>query len=762
MRFRLFSANCLNLMSNCEYPNEAVVTDADSIKKAVSHDYVCATYRNNYRKSENFIESDCLPVDCDNIHSDDPEEWIQPSDVAEAFPGVAFAVHYSRNHMKPKDGKAARPKFHVLFPIKKITDGDAYKVMKMRVSAFFPFFDPNALDIARVFVGTPSPEVEIIDGDMTVDTFLEEEEDFDAGMESGTYGDLVIPQGSRNSTMARYAVRILKRFGDTEEAHAKYLDIATKCVPPLEGKELENIWKSGQRFYNTKIKTQEGYIPPEQYDVEPSLVPDDYSDVGQAMVLAREYSDKLRYSPATDFIVFNGSYWEESKPKAQGIAQELTARQLLEAKQSVKKGALAMAENGTVGLITPGGGNKAYGKMNPSQKRIFEKYEDSECYLKYVIRHRDSKYITSALKEAQPMLEIDHRALDSNEFLLNTPSATYDLREGASEPYPHNPEDFITKQTSVDPDDDGMDAWLEAVNLFFQGDAELVAYVQKIAGLVAIGKVHLEALIIAYGEGSNGKSTFWNTIARVLGTYSGNISADALTAGCKRNIKPEMAEAKGKRLLIAAELEEGTRLSTSTVKQLCATDDIYAEKKYKAPHAFTPTHTLVLYTNHLPRVSALDTGTWRRLIVIPFNARIEGKSDIKNYADYLFEHSGGAVLSWIMEGAKQVIKEKYNPEKPQVVKDAIQGYRENNDWLSQFLEDCCEVGETYTAKSSEVYTTYRGYCQQYGEYVRSTTDFYTALDQAGFERHRTKAGVTVMGLRLKTDYLEDPSEDFLE
>ena len=47
-------------------------------------------------------------------------------------------------------------------------------------------------------------------------------------------------------------------------------------------------------------------------------------------------------------------------------------------------------------------------------------------------------------------------------------------------------------------------------------------------------------------------------------------------------------------------------------------------KKYKDPFSFVPSHTLVLYTNHLPKVGAIDAGTWRRLIVIPFNAKIEG------------------------------------------------------------------------------------------------------------------------------------------
>ena len=55
------------------------------------------------------------------------------------------------------------------------------------------------------------------------------------------------------------------------------------------------------------------------------------------------------------------------------------------------------------------------------------------------------------------------------------------------------------------------------------------------------------------------------------------------------------AEVKGKRLLIAAEMQEGARLNDSTVKQLCSTDDVFAEKKYKDPFSFKPCHTLVVW-----------------------------------------------------------------------------------------------------------------------------------------------------------------------
>lgn len=752
MRFTLYRSNCLEVPENCTYPHKVEVTGKDSLIEAVKHDYVCAEYQGNYRSNDNFIGSDCLPVDCDNDHSDDPEEWVYPSDVATAFPSVAFAVHYSRNHMKTKGGKAARPKFHVFFAIDRVTEPGQYSEIKKLVNTIFPYFDTKALDAARFFFGTKEPEVEIFDGPMTLTTFLADD-DFDANMDSGSYGDIVIPEGSRNATLSHYAGRILKRFGNTDEAHKHFAEVAACCQPPLEQSELDSIWRSAQRFYG-KVAAQEGYIPPEQYNQDLQLKPSDYSDVGQATVLAREYEGKLRYSPSTDFLVYNCRFWEESKPKAQAVAQELTTRQLEEAETEIKKATDEMMKNGAWELLASMGPKKAAMAFSSEQARSFQKYENATTYRNYAIKRRDSKYITAALKEADPMVEIDQRQLDADEFLLNTPSATYDLRIGLPSAHEHTPADFITKQTTVDPSDEGMDIWQDALETFFCGDNELIDYVQEIAGLSAIGKVCVEGLIIAYGEGRNGKSTFWNRLSRVLGTYSGNMSADTLTVGCKRNVKPELAEAKGKRIIIAAELEEGMRLNTSNVKQLCSTDEIYAEKKYKDPFSFVPSHTLVLYTNHLPKVGAIDAGTWRRLIVIPFNAKIEGSSDIKNYADYLFNKAGGAILKWIMTGAKHVIEKDYHIVKPAVVEAAIQKYKDNNDWLSQFLDECCETDSSYSAKSGDVYNAYRSYCMQVGDYIRSTTDFYTALECAGFERKRSKSARLLFGLQLKSDFLD--------
>ena len=145
----------------------------------------------------------------------------------------------------------------------------------------------------------------------------------------------------------------------------------------------------------------------------------------------------------------------------------------------------------------------------------------------------------------------------------------------------------------------------------------------------------------------------------------------------------------------------------------------------------------------------MDEGTWRRLIVVPFNAVIEGSSDIKNYSDYLFENAGPAVLAWIMEGAKRVIDNHYHIEQPEAVKEMTREYRENNDWLTPFLEECCELGDKYHAASGDVYDAYRAYCLRMGEFARSTSEFYTALKGVGVYRKKTREVRLLTGLKLK-------------
>nr|DAX39015.1 MAG TPA: dsDNA helicase [Caudoviricetes sp.] len=728
MQMTLYTADCRGKEDNAIYPHKCIVKSAEDFKAAVARDHVCAAFRNNHRGKERFSASDVDVMDCDNDHSENPDDWITPESLAVILEGVCCAVAPSRHNMKPKGQYTARPRFHVYFPHPEITDADQCRRLKENIHRQFPFFDDGALDAARFIYGNPVDDVIWQEGDVTIDFWFK---------------DRSIPEGSRNNTLSLFAGRVLKRYGISEKSHEIFLEEAAKCSPPLPDEELSKIWRSACTFAR-KVQKQDGYVPPEEYGN--SLKPSDYSDIGQAKILAQEYKNELRFTTATDYLRYNGKYWEESRELAVGAAEEFLDLQLADAKDAVERSFKALCEVGVPEDTIYAGGKTLEKQISADQHDAYTAYISAMAYKAFVMKRRDMKYIVSALQAAKPLLLSKPSDLDRDEFLLNCHDGTYDLRTGTRQDFA--PDDLITKICSTAPGDTGRELWADFLNTIFLGDAELIAYVQKICGLGAIGKVYMEAVIISYGEGANGKSTFWNTIAWALGSYAGSISADALAAGCRRNVKPEIAEVKGKRLLIAAELEEGMRLSTATVKQLCSTDPIKGEKKYKEPFDFTPSHTLVLYTNHLPKVGAMDRGIWRRLIVIPFNAVISGAGDIKNYAGHLQKHAGQYALRWIIEGAQKAIAENYHLKRPKCVEDAINRYRSDSDWLAHFLEECCEIGTEHHEKSGAFYSAYRAYCARTGDFIRSTTDFYNALEQRGFKREKRRDGRFVTGVRL--------------
>lgn len=756
MQFTLSHSGQTGIQTTTVYPHQVMISDKTTLQKVALFDHVAGLFTNSTRSNANFIKSDVLVMDIDNDHTDTPDEWVTEELLKELFADYNFALVTSRNHMVQKGDKAARPKFHIYFQINEVTDKDTYALLKEELVNHYGFFDTNAKDAARFFFGNPNAQVLWHDSWLTIDedlldatTTSDDEEDFDADFYQPPIGP--ITEGSRNSTMSVFAAKILKRLGVTKEARDGFDEQALKCVPPLEKAELATIWGSAVRFYNKTIKNSKDYKSPEEFQRE-SLKPDDYSDIGEAGVLAREYANKLAYTNATDYLYYDGTHWRENKQLALGAVVHFTDDQLAEANTFLEATEKQLRSSGIDDMTIKAGGKRLENAVEtPLQLKYLKAYLAAKEFHKFVMKHRDYKNLMAVYNTAKPMLTVELSELDSDDMLLNTPKATYDLRKGTKEQQAHNPDDYITKMTAVSPSDKGHDLWQETLATFFCNDQELIDYVQKIIGMAAIGKVYQEHMIIAYGGGANGKSTFWNTIARVLGSYSGKLSADALTMSNKRNVSPELAELKGKRLVIASEMAEGMRLNTAVVKQITSTDEIQAEKKYKAPFHFVPSHTLVLYTNHLPKVGANDDGTWRRLVVIPFNAKITGRSDIKNFADYLYDHAAPAIMSWIVEGAEKAIKANFKTRIPAAVSNSVKAYREANDWLGHFLSDCCEVGNQLTEKSGELYSQYRAYCAKNMEYTRSTTDFYSALDQTGFRRKRTSKGNLILGLKLVDD-----------
>lgn len=412
-----------------------------------------------------------------------------------------------------------------------------------------------------------------------------------------------------------------------------------------------------------------------------SFEPKDYTDVGQAQIFADAYRHRLRHCEGMGWLSYKDGIWVQSDTDAHGYSQKLTDLQLQEA-----------SDRRRIKLMQ---GEKSTAK--------------EEAYLQYVQTRRSSARISATLKEATPMLNIETSALDGDPLILNTPIGEIHLDTG--EITPHEPEHYITHMTKLAPSEDGVETWLAFLEQISCGDADVADFLQQFAGMAAIGKVYEERLIIAIGSGGNGKSTFFNAIQDVLGDYAGTIRSELLIASNDSGKKFEFARLRGKRFLIAEELEEGKQLDTAAVKHLCSTGDINAQFKGKDIFTFKPSHSTVLCTNHMPAVKAVDSGTWDRIIVIPFRGRFRNQAtEIKNYGAYLVENCGGAILKWIIEGAQKYIRNDYKLIIPDIIHAAINEYHDENDWAADFFADSLIFGPGHSCTGSELYDAYTKYC----------------------------------------------------
>ena len=159
---------------NALYPQKVEVSSNAELSRAVAFDHVCAEYRNNHRAVTDFLCSNCLMMDLDNTHSEAPDEWKTLKHVEVAFPGVPFYAVESRNHMRIKDGKAARPKYHLYFPINETTDREVYTRWKEWALSVFPYFDTSAKDAAPFFFGVETPKVYFVSGGNNQQLLLDE------------------------------------------------------------------------------------------------------------------------------------------------------------------------------------------------------------------------------------------------------------------------------------------------------------------------------------------------------------------------------------------------------------------------------------------------------------------------------------------------------------------------------------------------------------------------------------------------------------
>lgn len=467
-------------------------------------------------------------------------------------------------------------------------------------------------------------------------------------------------------------------------------------------------------------------------EIQRALKPADFSDAGNAAVFVREHCDDVIFTDSMGWLCWDGKRWERNEHKALELAEEFSSRMLSEARVEYRD---ALHNEANAKAAAPEGGEEV--------KVASEAVKRSKAYLAHANMTRRSARIKAILDLARPYLVRPGNSMDADPLELNTQAGIINLVTG--EWKPNQQEAYCTKITAVCRNTDGQALWNSFLDTITCEDTDLKGFLQMVVGMSLFGRVYQEGVTFAVGDGKNGKSTFFNAVAAVLGDYAGYIDIDVITTR-GANDKATLATLRGKRLVIAGELEEGRRLSAATIKKISSTDPFQVEEKYKQPEVVKPSHTLCLFTNHLPRVGSTDSGTWRRIIVIPFNAVIQSDKTIQNYGDYLAENAGGVILDWAIEGAQNFAKNGFRLNIPDCVDAATEEYRSRENWLENFLADRCVSKPGARVAARELYEEYKVWSDALKDYTRSEKDFSAEMEKLGIEKRKSHGVNTYFGV----------------
>lgn len=368
------------------------------------------------------------------------------------------------------------------------------------------------------------------------------------------------------------------------------------------------------------------------------------------------------------------------------------------------------------------------------------------------------------LAQSEPGIPILPEAFDSDPWALNCQSGTMDLRSG--EMKKHNPKDYITKiignGVAYDPAAT-CPRWIQFLDEIFRGDADLVGFVQKMAGYALTGDTREQCFFILHGCGRNGKSTFVKTMLRLLGDYAMETSTETLLIKRNSGIPNDVAALHGSRLVVAMESDEGRRLSEALIKQLTGGDRIAARFLHAEWFNFDPQFKIILSTNHKPEIRGTDAAIWRRVRLIPFEAVFPEETADKELPHKL-ENELSGVLNWAIAGCRKWQAEGLGI--PDAVRRASDNYKSEMDIIGPFLRECCVIDKMAECTKKELYESYAKYCLETNEKPISAKKFNARIieDSANnivSTRNNQTRKWEGIGLKSKDvlDFLNDSSDE---
>ncbi len=365
-----------------------------------------------------------------------------------------------------------------------------------------------------------------------------------------------------------------------------------------------------------------------------------------------------------------------------------------------------------------------------------------------------------SLLRSEPGIAFTQSELDSNPQLLNLQNGTYCL--ASQELRQSRRTDLLTKMANSPLANSAeCPTWRQFLEDILP-DESIRSFVQRLVGMSLVGCGKEQVLGVLYGTGANGKSTFVNVITEILGDYAYTLPPGTLMKSRNERMKYEVADSVGRRLVVANESDRGAALDEVLVKSLTGTDRINTQRKYRDPFEFSPTFTVIMATNHKPKVVGQDYGIWRRIKLIPFEVQIPPERQDPGLQSKLLTESAG-ILGWIVEGYS-MWRDMGGLNPPPSVEMATEAYRSEEDILAEFLDETCDVSlndRSISCVKTDLYNAYKSWIEQRGQRPMSFTAFKKTLSERGVSEERTSEARIFRGIRLKPSVNIDDLDLFI-
>lgn len=479
--------------------------------------------------------------------------------------------------------------------------------------------------------------------------------------------------------------------------------------------------------FKDSIPQKQVYEPYEGHKfIAPGAFP--LTELGNAERVVHLHKDEIKYSPERGWLLWDGTRWVEDSSNHIEIIVARTLRGIY---------------------------HEAFRTKDEDLK---------EATLKWARRCESRNIRINTVADVRPHVSVSNDELDTGAYMINVNNGIVDLETGKL--LDHDPAHLITKLAPVDYDPQATaPRWrrfLEEVFITDDGkaDLEVIHFMQKAIGYSLSGSIEEEVIFFLTGSGGNGKSKFLEAIQNMLGDYAKQTNANTFIKKQNDNsINNDIARLDKARFVSAIESEQGQQLAESLVKQLTGGDKIAARFLRKEFFEFRPEFKIFFSTNHKPIIRGTDDGIWRRIRLIPFNARFEGENRDTRLSEKLEKEAAG-IFNWAVEGFKLWKKEGLKP--PKSIDVATQAYRDDMDILKPFIEECCIIHKNAKIEGKILFEAYQTYCFSSGEVaIRGNRTFYRILRTQGYELlPGTDNKKFIHGLSLKSEF--KTHYDFLE